>query len=136
MKRRPSPAVHAAVFGSITIGRPVAYMVSGERIVVLDEPSETPGCFCGWLLDDTGKPIELSGLWDKAQIRWQSTPGQWNIFRDSAGNLNRTFLRHSAVRRLFEHGRIDCQTATELLICKPALRARTVETWTDLAGEP
>jgi hypothetical protein len=60
-----------------------------------------------------------------------------NIFRCTPDrSLDRTFLRHCAVRRLFERGRISAERAAQLLLCKPAMRKAVVATWTDLAGDP
>jgi hypothetical protein len=62
--------------------------------------------------------------------------GDFNAFRNRlTGELDNTFLRHCAVRRLFERGRITAERAAELLLCKPALRRAVVATWTDLAGD-
>jgi hypothetical protein len=51
-------------------------------------------------------------------------------------SLDRTFLRHCAVRRLFEHGCVSADRAAELLLCKKDIRRAVVESWTDLAGDP
>jgi hypothetical protein len=62
--------------------------------------------------------------------------GDFNAFRNRlTGDLDKTFLRHCAVRRLFERGRITAEHAAELLLCKPNLRRAVVATWTDLAGD-
>lgn len=59
-----------------------------------------------------------------------------NIFRCTPDrSLDRLFLRHCAVRRLFERGRVSAERASELLLCKPAIRLAVVATWTDLAGD-
>lgn len=49
--------------------------------------------------------------------------------------LDRVFLRHCAVRRLFERGHITADRAAELLLCKPAIRRAVVATWTGPAGD-
>jgi hypothetical protein len=60
-----------------------------------------------------------------------------NIFRCTPDHsLDRLFLRHCAVRRLFERGCISADRAAELLLCKAAMRRAVVTTWTDLAGDP
>lgn len=60
-----------------------------------------------------------------------------NAFRCTPDrSLDRLFLRHCAVRRLFERGCINAERAAGLLLCKPAIRAAVVATWTDLKGCP
>jgi hypothetical protein len=60
-----------------------------------------------------------------------------NAFRCTPDrSLDRVFLRHCAVRRLFERGCVSADRAAELLLCKPMLRRAVVATWTDLAGDP
>jgi hypothetical protein len=59
-----------------------------------------------------------------------------NIFRmNLERKLDRVFLRHCAVRRLFERGRIGAERAAELLKCDPKLRRAVVSSWTNLKGD-
>ena len=79
-------------------------------------------------------PEPASGLGHSASVL--NARGDYNAFRDRlTGKLDKPFLRHCAVRRLFERGRITAERAAELLLCKPTIRRAVVATWTDLAGE-
>jgi hypothetical protein len=114
-------------------------MNGGSRVAYWGLGEHT-GCFEGRLLNP--RPIDIqnggdvSDLWLLSEVRWMSQPGRSNAFRrHSDGRLDREFLRHSAVRRLYERGRITDERAIELLTCKPTLRRVVVNSWTQRASQ-